>query len=176
GRGQPLPLRRVREHRRGRRGRGAQRQALMARIRVVKSRDEFEGEIYESLSVVDGVDLAPHPANAERVEIGKPRPRIDGTQRVSGRAIYTQDLQLPGMLHAAVLRSPYPRAKVRAIDDSKARALPGVREILHRFNAPKAAFRGEETIFREVVQFVGDEVAAVAADSIEASEAAVARI
>ena len=69
----------------------------MPGIRVVKSRDEFEGEIYESLSVIDGTDLAPHPANAEREEIGKPRPRIDGTQRVSGRAIYTQDLQLPGM-------------------------------------------------------------------------------
>ena len=148
----------------------------MPRIRVVKSRDEFEGEIYESLSVIDGVDLAPHPANAERPEIGKARPRIDGTQRVSGRAIYTQDLQLPGMLHAAVLRSPYPRAKVRAIDDSKALALPGVRDILHRFNAPKAAFRGEETIFREVVQFVGDEVAAVVADTIETAERALALI
>jgi xanthine dehydrogenase YagR molybdenum-binding subunit len=148
----------------------------MPGIRVVKSRDEFEGEIYESLSVIDGTDLAPHPASAERAEIGKSRARIDGTQRVSGRAVYTQDLQLPGMLHAAILRSPYPRARVRAIDDSKARALPGVRDILHRFNAPKAAFRGEETIFREVVQFVGDEIAAVAADSIETAEKALALI
>jgi xanthine dehydrogenase YagR molybdenum-binding subunit len=137
----------------------------MPGIRVVKSRDEFEGEIYESLSVIDGADLPPHAADAVREEIGRSRPRIDGTQRVSGRAVFTQDLQLPGMLHAAILRSPYPRARVRAIDDSKARALPGVRDILHRFNAPKAAFRGEETIFREVVQFVGDEVAAVVADS-----------
>src|SRR5207249_7477999 len=66
--------------------------------------------------------------------------------------------------HVRVLRSPYPRARVRRIDTKKAEALAGVRGVLHRFNAPKAAFRGEETIFREEVRFVGDEVVAVAAD------------
>jgi len=137
----------------------------MPGIRVVKSRDEFEGEIYESLSVIEGTDLVAAPAGTEFEQIGKSRPRIDGTQRVTGRATYTQDIQLPGMLHAAILRSPYPRAKVRAVDASNALALPGVRDVLHRFNAPKAAFRGEETIFREEVRFVGDEVAAVVADS-----------
>jgi xanthine dehydrogenase YagR molybdenum-binding subunit len=68
------------------------------------------------------------------------------------------------MLHVRVLRSPYPRARVRRIETKKAEALPGVRGVLHRFNAPRAAFRGEDTIFREEVRFVGDEVAAVAAD------------
>src|SRR5207253_3021533 len=68
------------------------------------------------------------------------------------------------MLYVRVLRSPYPRARVRRIDTKKAEKLPGVRGVLHRFNAPKAAFRGEETIFREEVRFEGDEVAAVAAD------------
>jgi len=139
----------------------------MAGLRVVKSRDEFEGEIFESLSIIQGSDLPPHAASAERVEIGKSRTRIDGVQRVTGRATYTQDVTLPGMLHARVLRSPYPRARVRAIDTKKAEALPGVRGVLHRFNAPKAAFRGEETIFRDEVRFIGDEVAAVAADDAE---------
>ncbi|MDP9276485.1 MAG: xanthine dehydrogenase family protein molybdopterin-binding subunit, partial [Chloroflexota bacterium] len=77
------------------------------------------------------------------------------------------DLRFPGMLHARILRSPYPRARVRRVDASKALALAGVRSVLHRFNAPKAAFRGEETIFRDEVRFVGDEVAAVAAESEE---------
>jgi CO/xanthine dehydrogenase Mo-binding subunit len=132
--------------------------------RVVKSREEFEGEIFESLVLVEGTDLPALAAGTEFTEISKSRRRIDGVQRVTGRARYTQDVYLPGMLHVRVLRSPYPRARVRRIDTKKAEKLPGVRGVLHRFNAPKAAFRGEETIFREEVRFVGDEVAAVAAD------------
>ncbi len=132
--------------------------------RVVKSREEFEGEIFESLVLVEGRDLPVAPAGTEFSEIAKSRRRVDGQQRVTGRARYTQDVYLPGMLHVRVLRSPYPRARVRRIDTKKAEALPGVRGVLHRFNAPKAAFRGEETIFREEVRFVGDEVAAIAAD------------
>ncbi len=148
----------------------------MAGLRVVKSRDEFEGEIYESLSIIQGTDLPAHAASAEFGEIGKSRKRIDGVQRVTGRATYTHDITLPGMLHARVLRSPYPRARVRKIDTKKADALPGVRGILHRFNAPKAAFRGEETIFREEVRFIGDEVAAVAADNAETAARALGLI
>jgi xanthine dehydrogenase YagR molybdenum-binding subunit len=132
--------------------------------RVVKSREEFEGEIYESLVLVEGKDLPVAPAGTEFTEIARSRRRVDGVQRVTGRARYTQDVYLPGMLYVRVLRSPYPRAGVRRIDTKKAEALAGVRGILHRFNAPKAAFRGEDTIFREEVRFVGDEVAAVAAD------------
>ena len=131
--------------------------------RVVKSREEFEGEVYESLVLVEGRDL-PLLDGGERTEIGHERRRVDGTARVTGRARYTQDVYLPAMLFVRVLRSPYPRARVRRIDTKKAEALAGVRGVLHRFNAPKAAFRGEDTIFREEVRFVGDEVAAVAAD------------
>ncbi|HEY7623426.1 MAG TPA: xanthine dehydrogenase family protein molybdopterin-binding subunit [Candidatus Limnocylindria bacterium] len=132
--------------------------------RVVKSREEFEGEVYESLVLVEGRDLPAPRGGTEFNEIAKSRRRVDGVQRVTGRARYTQDVYLPGMLHVRVLRSPYPRARVRRIDTKKAEALSGVRGVLHRFNAPKAAFRGEETIFREEVRFVGDEVAAIAAD------------
>ena len=171
--GQSLPLRRLREHREGR-DVGRQAGQVVAGLRVVKSRDEFEGEIYESLSIIQGTDLPAHAASAEFDEIGKSRKRVDGVQRVTGRATYTHDITLPGMLHARVLRSPYPRAKVRKIDTKKAEALPGVRGVLHRFNAPKAAFRGEETIFREEVRFIGDEVAAVAADDAETAVRALA--
>src|SRR5438094_833736 len=130
---------------------------------VVKWREEFEGEVYESLVLVEGRDL-PLLDGGERTEIGHERRRVDGTARVTGRARYTQDVYLPAMLFVRVLRSPYPRARVRRIDTKRAEALAGVRGVLHRFNAPKAAFRGEDTIFREEVRFVGDEVAAIAAD------------
>lgn len=135
--------------------------------RVVKTRSEFEGVISEALALVEGRDAAVWAEHAELSRVGKPTPRVDGAQRVTGRARYTADIALPGMLHARVLRSPYPRARVRRVDPSRALALPGVRSVLHRFNAPRAAFRGEETIFRDEVRFVGDEVAAIAATSEE---------
>ena len=93
--------------------------------RVVKSREEFEGEIFESLVLVEGKDLPVPPAGTEFTEIAKSRRRIDGPQRVTGRARYTQDIYLPGMLHVRVLRSPYPRARVRRIDcDTLMRSRP----------------------------------------------------
>jgi xanthine dehydrogenase YagR molybdenum-binding subunit len=132
--------------------------------RVVKSREEFEGEIYESLVLVEGSDLPLHRPDNGFTEITHSRRRIDGTQRVTGRARYTQDIYLPAMVHVRLLRSPYPRARIRKIDTKKAEAMPGVRGVLHRFNAPKTAFRGDDTIFREEVRFVGEEVVALAAD------------
>jgi len=142
-------------------------------IRVVRTKSEFEGTISEETALVDGKDLAAWGSDAGLTHVGQRQTRVDGIARVTGRARYTQDVYLPGMLHVRVLRSPYPRARVRRIDASRAEALPGVRAVLHRFNAPKAAFRGEETIFREEVRFVGDEVAAVAAETEETAADAV---
>jgi CO/xanthine dehydrogenase Mo-binding subunit len=142
-------------------------------IKVVRTKSEFEGQISEETALVDGKDLAAWRSDAELTIVGKRQPRVDGIARVTGRARYTQDVYLPGMVHVRVLRSPYPRARVRKVDASRALALPGVRGVLHRFNAPKAAFRGEETIFRDEVRFVGDEVAAIAADTEEIAADAV---
>jgi xanthine dehydrogenase YagR molybdenum-binding subunit len=144
--------------------------------RVVRTREEFEGEITEQLALVQGEDVSAWPADAELGTVGHATPRVEGIAKVTGRARYTHDVRLPGMLHARVLRSPYPRARVRRVDPSKALALAGVRGVLHRFNAPKAAFRGEETIFREEVRFVGDEVAAVAAETEEIADEALGLI
>jgi len=144
--------------------------------RVVRTRAEFEGEISEGLALIQDEE-APAWEKGERLDlVGRETRRVEGAAKVTGRARYTHDLRFPGMLHARILRSPYPRARVRRIDPSKALALPGVRAVLHRFNAPKAAFRGEETIFREEVRFVGDEVAAVAADTEETAQRAVGLI
>ncbi|MHB8631736.1 MAG: xanthine dehydrogenase family protein molybdopterin-binding subunit [Candidatus Limnocylindria bacterium] len=145
-------------------------------IKVVRTKSEFEGEITEETALVDGRDVRSWDAGDALRIVGARHPRVDGIARVTGRARYTQDLYLPGMLHVRVLRSPYPRARVRRVDASRALALPGVRGVLHRFNAPKAAFRGEDTIFRDEVRFVGDEVAAVAADTEENAAEAIRRI
>ncbi len=136
-------------------------------IKVVRTTAEFEGELAETTALVEGKDLVPWGGDDGLSIVGARATRVDGVARVTGRARYTQDLYFPGMLHVRMLRSPYPRARVLAVDASRALAHPGVRGVLHRFNAPKAAFRGEETIFRDEVRFAGDEVAAVAADSEE---------
>ncbi len=138
--------------------------------RVVRTRVEFEGEVTEELALVEGRDA---PAwTKELTAVGARQSRIDGIQRVTGSARYTQDITFPGMLHARFLRSPHPRARVRRVDTSRALEIPGVRAVLHRFNAPTSAFRGEETIFRDEVRFVGDEVAAVCAETEDSLAAA----
>src|SRR5206468_7478545 len=67
--------------------------------------------------------------------VGHPTARIDAVQRVTGKATYTGDVRLPGMLYARVLRSPHPHARIRRIDVSKARALAGVKAIITHENA-----------------------------------------
>ncbi|MBI5442781.1 MAG: hypothetical protein HY900_16405, partial [Deltaproteobacteria bacterium] len=62
--------------------------------------------------------------------LGKSIPRRDARLKATGEARYTADLSLPFMLHAAVLRSPYPHARIRRLDTSKAEALPGVRAVV----------------------------------------------
>jgi len=62
--------------------------------------------------------------------------RIDGYEKASGYAEYTFDVQLPGMLYLRILTCPYPHAKIKRMDTSKAEALPGVRAIL-RYDDPE---------------------------------------
>ena len=62
--------------------------------------------------------------------IGHATPRIDTLERATGRAKYTGDIKLPGMLYARILRSPHPHARIRSIDTSKALAMPGVKAVL----------------------------------------------
>ena len=104
--------------------------------------------------------------------------RIDGTEKVAGQALYTGDLHLPGMAIAKVLRSPVAHARIRGIDATKARAVPGVLAVLTRdnlnvaSNAFGAYVRDQQILATERVRYVGDMVAAVAAiDDAVAAEA-----
>ena len=62
--------------------------------------------------------------------IGNTTPRIDAIERVTGQAKYTQDIKLPGMLYARVLRSPHPHARILSIDTCEASGLPGVQAVI----------------------------------------------
>lgn len=99
--------------------------------------------------------------------VGHPTDRIDARQRVTGKATYTGDIRIPGMLYARVLRSPHPHARIRRIDLSRAQALPGVKAILTRENCDviwgSGDMRNQRYLFNNPVRFVGDAVAAVAA-------------
>jgi len=64
--------------------------------------------------------------------IGKPLPRIDGIEKVTGGARFTVDMAMPGMLHGKFLRSPYPHAKILSINPEKAKRLPGVKAEISR--------------------------------------------
>lgn len=88
--------------------------------------------------------------------------RVDGAQKVTGAAIYTYDVQRPGMLYGRILRSIHPHAKVLSVDISKAKALKGVKAVLDKI--------------KDEVNFVGDEVAAVAAVSEEIAQEALSLI
>ncbi len=106
-------------------------------------------------------------AGKEFSVVGKSTPRIDAFERVTGQAQYTGDIELPNMLHARVLRSPHPHAKIVSIDTSKAEKLPGVKAVIHSMNTQIPWSSGGHThrrfIFNNPVRYVGDAVAAVAA-------------
>jgi len=113
--------------------------------------------------------------------VGHDTPRIDAALRVSGKATYTGDVMLPGMLYARVLRSPHPHARIKSIDTSKAKALPGVKAIVTHENCQvvwgagsisggaqyndeiKKITKHRRYAFNNPVRFVGEPVAAVAA-------------
>src|SRR4030095_15804255 len=88
--------------------------------------------------------------------------RVDGPLKVSGAAQYSYDRQAPGMLYARVLRSPHPHARVVKIDTAAARAISGVRAIVALTDDPKTT--------DVTVNFAGQPVAAVAADTAEIAE------
>ena len=123
---------------------------------------------------------APDQRAAGLLVVGKDVQRTDAIPKVTGAAQYVADIQMPGMLHGAVLRSPHPSARIVSIDLSAARAMPGV----------KAVITGDDTAHKKWgafrpdlyplaigrVRYVGDEVAAVAAITPEIARAAVDKI
>ena len=124
--------------------------------------------------------LDPRQGNSEMSEsyssIGISSTRWDLTDKVTGKAEYSADISLPNMLHARILRSPHPHAIVRNIDSQKAVSYPGIKAVLTPFNVPEGRVAPDVPILDTKVRFVGDEVAAVAADRLSAATAALSLI
>ena len=121
----------------------------------------------------------PLPVNAQLAVIGKPVPRINARAKVTGTARYTVDVKLPGMLHARLLRSPHPHARIVSIDTARAALLAGVRAV-HVItesvgSAVEIAQPGQAASLPQA-RYVGAPIAAVAALTPDAAEAALALI
>jgi CO/xanthine dehydrogenase Mo-binding subunit len=113
---------------------------------------------------------APPPWEQTQI-IGRPVPRVDAYERVSGSAIYPSDLCLPDTIYGAILRSPHPHARVKQVDTAKAAKMPGVRAVISG-TTPEAdliwSYRGnsQTKLFEPHCRFEGETVAAVAADTL----------
>lgn len=109
--------------------------------------------------------------------IGHKQSFIDAKEKVTGKAKYVDDLTFPGMLHAKILRSPHPHARIVSIDTSKAAALPGVHAVITAADCPPNKFGLDvadvNILAVDKVRYVGDEVAAVAAETEEIAEEAI---
>ena len=108
-------------------------------------------------------------AKAAHTVLGTNMPRMGGVERVVGKGIYGIDLNLPDALHGGVLRSEHAHARIVRIDTDAAKALPGVRAVVTAADAPDVRY-GRSCIDRYIlardrVRYMGDPVAAVAADS-----------
>lgn len=110
--------------------------------------------------------------------IGKPEPKVDAVKLAAGKPVYADDIEMRGMLHAALLTSPHAHARIFAIDTSKAKALPGVQAVLTHKDVPRVYYASggqsypnplpyDQVSLDTKVRHVGDRVAVVAAESPE---------
>lgn len=142
-------------------------EAVLAAARVMRGEDdETTREVEKRFKVV-----------------GHSVPKVDGRQLVTGKPAFTDDFRLPGMLYGKILWSPHPHARIRSIDTSEAEALPGVHAALTYKDVPRVAYTraGQDYpepspydyfVLDRKVRYVGDRVAAVAAESLELAEEA----
>ena len=112
----------------------------------------------------------------ERSIVGAPVLRAEGPDKVTGRTRYAADIPREGMLWGKILRSPHPHARIRGIDATRARGAPGVRAVVTGTDVPHH-FMGKQirdlpVLCWDRVRYIGDRVAAVAADTPEEAEAA----
>jgi CO/xanthine dehydrogenase Mo-binding subunit len=110
--------------------------------------------------------------------VGHSVPRVDGIEKVTGKAKFVADLVIPGMLQGKILRSSYPHARILSIDRSKAEALPGVAAVLTAEDIGDLVptYNGRPVIAMNKVRYVGEPVAAVAAVDLAIAEEAASLI
>src|ERR1043166_5602489 len=113
-------------------------------------------------------------------QVGKSATRLDGQFKVTGSTRYAADIELPGMIWGKCLRSPYAHAEIRTIDPSRAKKMKGVDAVLTADDLPNRLIgrrlKDMPVLAREIVRFIGERVAVVAADTREIAEEALTEI
>lgn len=123
------------------------------------------------------------PEAPEMKVVGKSETKVDAVKLAKGNPAFVDDIDLRGMLYARLLTSPHAHARILDIDDSEARALPGVHAVVHYKNIARVRYASggqsypnpkpyDQVSFDNKVRHVGDRVAAVAAESLEIAEQA----
>jgi putative selenate reductase molybdopterin-binding subunit len=116
--------------------------------------------------------------------VGKPEPKIDAVKLALGRPVFTDDFEMRGMLYGALKTSPHAHARIRRIDTSKARAIPGVHAVLTHEDIPRVVYASggqsypnpppyDQVSLDNKVRHVGDRVAIVAAETPELAQQAI---
>ncbi len=127
--------------------------------KILNIETDYEGEVNNvNTAEVPEFNVNPIPKDKKLNIINTKVSRIDGEEKVTGKAKYTMDINLPGMLYAKILRSPLPHANILNIDLSRAEKHPGVKAVLN--------------LDKKVVSYIGDEIAGVAATTEEIAEEA----
>jgi CO/xanthine dehydrogenase Mo-binding subunit len=116
--------------------------------------------------------------NRQLKYVGHSVARVDGVDKVTGKAKFVGDIAVPGMLYGKILRSPYAHARIRAIDVKPAEALPGVFAVLTAADLTDLSpiYNGRPVIAIEKVRYAGEPVAAVAAVDLATAEEALTLI
>ena len=119
--------------------------------------------------------------------VNKPEPKVDAFKLAKGRPVFTDDVEMPGMLYAGLLTSPVAHARIRSIDASEALAIPGVHAVQTYADLPRVIYASggqsypqpppyDQVSLDSKVRYVGDRVATVAAETPELVQEALERI
>jgi putative selenate reductase molybdopterin-binding subunit len=146
-----------------------------------------EGGSRAATTTRSAVDLVLQAHTSETSVVGKPEAKVDAVKLAKGNPAFVDDIELRGMLYAKLLTSPHAHARILDIDDSEAKALPGVHAVIHYKNVARVKYASggqsypnppplDQVSFDTKVRYVGDRVAAVAAETLEIAEEALRRI
>ncbi len=175
-----------------------QRAAAMLRGEQVEAVKHLEYTLLDDLSQLElpeafyrregGRDPLPPlvftpPEMDKTLVVGKPEIKVDAQKLVQGRPVFTDDFRLEGMLYGALLTSPHAHARIKHIDASRARALPGVHAVLTHEDLPRIKYASggqsypqplpyDQVCLDDKVRHVGDRVAVVAAETAEQAQEA----
>jgi CO/xanthine dehydrogenase Mo-binding subunit len=141
--------------------------------RLVRTQVEMEGRYEERWTLVEDDSTPEYTDDEPLAVVGQPHPRVSAAARVSGSARFISDIDLPGLAHAAVLRSPHANARVTSLDLDAARAVPGVRAVIGPGDLPD---QGGRPVLTDAPAYAGAAVAAVCADTPDVADRALAAL